>query len=118
MGSIRDAFLAGYMPNTTPTATETPNAIPIEAGVTIVFHSAARAINHDRKYPNAMPTTPPPIEIRMDSKRNCRTMSPRRAPIDRRIPISRVRSSTVASTMFMIPMPPTSSEIAAIATIT
>ena len=43
---------------------------------------------------------------------------PRRAPVARRIPISRVRSITVASTMFMIPIPPTNSEIAAIATMT
>ena len=45
-------------------------------------------------------------------------MSRRRAPTARRMPISRVRSSTLASMMFMIPMPPTSSEIDAIATIT
>ena len=32
----------------------------------------------------------------------------------RRMPISRVRSSTVASMMFMMPMPPTSSEMPAI----
>ena len=32
----------------------------------------------------------------------------------RRMPISRVRSVTVASMMFMMPMPPTTSEIAAI----
>ena len=38
-------------------------------------------------------------------------MSRRRAPTARRTPISRVRSSTVASMMFMMPMPPTSSEI-------
>ena len=36
----------------------------------------------------------------------------------RRTPISRVRSITLASMMFMMPMPPTSSEIDAIATIT
>ena len=36
------------------------------------------------------------------------------APRARRMPISRVRSVTVASMMFMIPMPPTSSEIDAI----
>ena len=41
-------------------------------------------------------------------------MSLRRAPVARRMPISRVLSMTVASTMFMIPIPPTSSEIAAI----
>ena len=40
------------------------------------------------------------------------------APMARRMPISRVRSITLASMMFMIPMPPTSSEIDAIATIT
>ena len=45
-------------------------------------------------------------------------MSTRRAPTARRTPISRVRSSTLASMMFMMPMPPTSSEIDAMATMT
>ena len=35
------------------------------------------------------------------------------APIDIRMPISRVRSVTETSMMFMIPMPPTTSETAA-----
>ncbi len=39
----------------------------------------------------------------------------RRAPIALRIPISRVRSVTVTSMMFITPIPPTSSEIAATA---
>ncbi len=38
-----------------------------------------------------------------------------RAPIARRIPISRVRSVTETSMMFMIPIPPTRSEMLAIA---
>ena len=42
-------------------------------------------------------------------------MSVRCAPIALRMPISRVRSVTVTSMMFMTPMPPTSSEIAATA---
>ena len=42
---------------------------------------------------------------------NWSRMSRCRAPTARRTPISRVRSSTVASMMFMIPMPPTSSEM-------
>ena len=42
-------------------------------------------------------------------------MSARRAPMALRMPISRVRSVTVTSMMFMTPMPPTSSEIAATA---
>ena len=36
-----------------------------------------------------------------------------RAPIAMRMPISRVRSVTETSMMFMIPMPPTTSETAA-----
>ena len=39
-------------------------------------------------------------------------MSVRRAPSDLRKPISRVRSATAISMMFMITMPPTTSEIA------
>ena len=45
-------------------------------------------------------------------------MAERVAPTARRTPISRVRSMTLASMMFMMPMPPTSSEIDAIATMT
>jgi hypothetical protein len=40
-------------------------------------------------------------------------MSPRRAPTALRIPISRVRSVTDTSMMFITPIPPTSSEMAA-----
>ncbi len=40
-------------------------------------------------------------------------MSRPRAPIALRMPISRVRSRTETSMMFMIPIPPTSSEIEA-----
>ena len=40
-------------------------------------------------------------------------MSAARAPTARRMPISRVRSVTESSMMFMMPMPPTSSETAA-----
>ena len=45
------------------------------------------------------------------STRNCRLMSRRLAPIALRSPISRVRSVTVVSIMFMIPMPPTTREM-------
>ena len=40
------------------------------------------------------------------------------APTARRSPISRVRSSTVASMMFMMPIPPTRSEIPAMQAMT
>ena len=42
-------------------------------------------------------------------------MSPCRAPTAMRTPISRVRSFTETSMMFITPMPPTTSEITAIA---
>ena len=60
-----------------------------------------------------MPVTPPSTEISAASERNWPRMSTRRAPIALRMPISRVRSVTVTSMMFITPMPPTSSEIAA-----
>jgi hypothetical protein len=46
--------------------------------------------------------------------RNWVRISPFVAPMARRMPISRVRSETLASMMFMMPMPPTSREMPAI----
>ena len=63
--------------------------------------------------PRRSPIPPPETERSTVSARNWTTMSIRRAPSARRIPISRVRSVTLASMMFMIPIPPTRSEIAA-----
>ena len=51
----------------------------------------------------------------MASAKNCSIMSRRLAPIALRTPISRVRSVTDTSIMFITPMPPTSSEMPAIA---
>ena len=48
---------------------------------------------------------PPASEIKTASARNCRRMSRLRAPIDLRTPISFVRSVTLTSMMFMIPIP-------------
>ena len=58
------------------------------------------------------------MKIRVASTRNWRSTSRRRAPTARRTPISCVRSRMLASMMFMMPMPPTRSEIDAIATMT
>ncbi len=51
----------------------------------------------------------------MLSSKNCAVMSPRRAPSALRRPISRMRSVTLVSIMFMMPMPPTNSEMLATA---
>ena len=61
------------------------------------------------------PISPPRHDSTTASTRNCSITSRATAPIARRMPISRVRSVTETSMMFMIPIPPTSSEIAATA---
>ena len=61
--------------------------------------------------PSATPPAAPTVASVTDSTRNCRRMSVRRAPSDLRMPISRVRSATAISMMFMITIPPTTSEI-------
>ena len=64
--------------------------------------------------PNTIPAIPPSSESTSDSIKNCIKMSCRLAPSALRIPISRVRSVTDTSMMFMMPMPPTSSYTLAI----
>ncbi len=67
---------------------------------------------------NATPTTtpkiPPLVLSTVVSSKNCKMMCRFFAPIARRIPISRVRSVTVANMMFMMPIPPTNKEMPAI----
>ena len=65
--------------------------------------------------PISTPITPPVTLIRIDSMRNWARMSIPLAPIDIRRPISRVRSVTETYMIFMMPIPPTSSEIPATA---
>ncbi|KAG1597312.1 hypothetical protein G6F46_014301 [Rhizopus delemar] len=60
-----------------------------------------------------IPSTPPSRQTSTDSIRNCCRMSLRRAPTAMRTPISRVRSGTDTSMMFITPMPPTTNAMAA-----
>ena len=62
-----------------------------------------------------MPMTPPMSDRVTASIRNWARMSRPRAPTAMRRPISRVRSVTDTSMMFMMPMPPTSSDTEAMA---
>ena len=57
--------------------------------------------------PITMPASPPLTLRNIASARNCSSTCRRRAPIAMRSPISRVRSVTDTSRMFMMPMPPT-----------
>ena len=63
-----------------------------------------------------MPIPPPTRDSKVDSARNCFSMSVRRAPMLLRMPISLVRSETLTSMIFMMTMPPTTSEIDVIPT--
>ena len=65
--------------------------------------------------PSATPISPPMSDSVTASTRNCARMSRVRAPTAMRRPISRVRSVTDTSMMFMMPMPPTSSDTEATA---
>src|ERR1700680_2620409 len=65
--------------------------------------------------PNAMPTAPPTTESVTASTRNCDRISLVFAPTAWRSPISRVRSVTDTSMMFMMPMPPTINDTEAMA---
>ena len=77
--------------------------------------AAARLTTTAAPMPNTTPIRPPVTLMRIDSMRNCARMSRPLAPIDIRRPISRVRSVTETYMMFMMPMPPTSSEMPATA---
>ena len=66
--------------------------------------------------PITMPAIPPRELVTPASMTNCCKMVRRFAPRDLRMPIYRVRSVTDTSMMFMIPMPATNREIAAIPT--
>ena len=61
-------------------------------------------------YPRIIPNAPPTRHSVMDSSRNCHVMSERHAPRAFLSPISRILSVTLVSIMFMMPMPPTTSD--------
>src|SRR4029453_18536664 len=60
--------------------------------------------------PSSVPTMPPNTERTTDSVSICDMMSDRRAPRAFRSPISRVRSVTTINMMFMMTIPPTTSD--------
>ena len=63
--------------------------------------------------PQATPKRPPMTPMTTDSMRNCIMMFWKVAPKALRMPISRVRSVTDTIMMLMMPIPPTTREMAA-----
>ena len=103
-----------------PTTTAAPSDRTIDHGSTLVGtgllvnRRTTGGMANMAKKPTAMPRKPPIVVCTTASIKNCKMMSRRFAPRARRMPISRVRSVTVASKMFMMPMPPTNSGMPAI----
>src|ERR1039457_2884225 len=83
---------------------------PIEAAV---GQCRTDEMTYELVRPSIIPIVPPSRQITTASVRNWRRMSPGSAPTAIRRPISRVRSVTETSMMFMMPTPPTTREIIA-----
>ena len=102
------------MPKKRPMPTEKLKEMMIGAAVMTVWKRPDLAIARAIPTPQAMPRRPPMTPMTTDSMRNCIMMFWKVAPSALRMPISRVRSVTETIMIFMIPMPPTMSEMAAI----
>ena len=108
------ALIAGKIPKIKPIAVENDSASII--GVAVIKELKLPNVfnSQDIRYANPTPNTPPDKLSIMLSVKNCIRISLFFAPMDFLIPISLVRSVTDTNIIFIIPMPPTSSEIAAI----
>src|ERR1700681_846205 len=109
-GVISAARWAGYM----PAVTVINESVRIEAIIEIQetmgcgtkSGSGNASIAAHNPIPNVRPRMPLTMVNMADSAKNCRRMSRLVAPIALRVPISRVRSVTDTSMIFMTPMPP------------
>ena len=89
-----------------------PRPTTTDQGATAAGSGVSALTTKASARPKPMPSSAPAAESVADSTTNCARMSRRRAPSAFRMPISRVRSLTAISMMFMITMPPTTSEMA------
>ena len=101
------------MPKMMPIRAEMPKEMTTLYRAITVSQPANTLIALAMATPKMMPIIPPVALTSTVSLRNCPRMSCSVAPRARRMPISLVRSVTLASMMFMMPMPPTSKEMAA-----
>jgi hypothetical protein len=91
------------MPTTVPSSVATTS----DHGATAAGNGVVHEMIFAPSSPSPMPSIAPRVLSVALSTRNWRRMSLRRAPSDFRTPISRVRSATATSMMFMITSPPT-----------
>ena len=107
MGFCSAARFAGRKPKNNPVAKATPNATNTERGEMMVRIPASLEMETAPTTPTIIPMIPPDKLIKIASSKNWEMISNWVAPNALRVPISRVRSSTDASMMFMMPIPPT-----------
>ena len=112
MGCNLAALIAGKIPNIRPIADETERANII--GVAVIIAVIKLPIAHVIRYANPMPNTPPRRLSTIPSVKNCTIISLFFAPTAFLIPISFVLSVTDTNMIFIIPIPPTRRDIAAI----
>ena len=112
MGSRLAACIAGYRPKKRPTSAVMPMPSVTDHGSTVAGTGVKAAMVRAMPAPKIVPMTPPKTDSTIDSESICAMMSDRRAPSAFRRPISRVRSVTTISMMFMMTMPPTTSDSA------
>ena len=112
MGSRREARMAGATPKTTPTSIENPKDNPTDQRGIVVWINWP--IKSENKNPRIIPINPPRPDRVKASIKNWFLISLSLAPKAFLKPISLVRSVTETSMIFIMPMPPTIKEIAAI----
>ena len=113
MGSSCAAFLAGYHPKKTPVKVQTAKLIMIVHGSMDIGQWANALIAYEAPIPRITPIIPPVTLSIIASIRNWLRISTPLAPTLILRPISLVRSVTLTYMMFIMPIPPTISEIPA-----
>ena len=104
--------MAGATPKTIPTKAEKPNESSTDHQGTVVVKNLP--IIKEIPIPKAIPIIPPSPDKVIASIKNWFLISEGLAPTAFLSPISLVHSVTDTSIIFMIPMPPTTKDIAAI----
>src|SRR5437879_263730 len=99
------------MPKKTPMTVESVNATSGAHNGKDEGNGVNFASSEDMHHANAIPPTPPAQHNTTDSTRNWFTTSCWRAPTAFLMPISLVRSTTDTNIIFIITIPPTTSDI-------
>ena len=108
---------AGTAAETTPVTEASSMAAGTSSGSIGTWNNCGPKVlnTHTSPQPAKAPSAEPKSPSTAPCTRNTLSICARRVPIARRMPISRVRSVTDTSMMFMMPIPPTRREIEAIA---